>query len=71
VEEFFRDYDKLKLGKIGRGDFERALRLIGVTLTKPEYQMLVDHYKDPDGPSRCLWTKFDSDINCGNQMCQN
>ena len=49
IEEFFGDYDKLRKGKVHRGQFESILSVLNFHLTKEEQQSLADKYRTADG----------------------
>eukprot|EP00003_Mantamonas_plastica_P018166 TRINITY_DN297_c0_g2_i5.p1 TRINITY_DN297_c0_g2~~TRINITY_DN297_c0_g2_i5.p1 ORF type:complete len:764 (+),score=292.56 TRINITY_DN297_c0_g2_i5:51-2342(+) len=45
VDEFFRDYDKLRRGVITFNQFRNCLNIIGIDLTEKEYQVLTSEYR--------------------------
>ena len=48
VNEFFRDFDKLRKGKVTRSQFKAILATLNFTLTDEEYQFLIDKYAAED-----------------------
>lgn len=44
MNEFFRDFDKLRKGKVTRAQFKAILATLNFTLTDEEYQFLIDKY---------------------------
>ena len=49
IEEFFRDFDKLRKGKVTAPQFKSILSQLNFQLTEEEYQSLVDKYRTQDG----------------------
>jgi Ca2+-binding EF-hand superfamily protein len=49
IGEFFRDYDKLRKGKVTGNQFTTVLCMLNFTLTDNEYDFLIDKYKTADG----------------------
>ena len=48
INEFFRDFDKLRKGKCTKPQFKSVLSTLGFDLTDEEYDFLVDKYETPD-----------------------
>lgn len=49
VNEFFRDFDKLRKGKVTESQFKAILSSLNFSLTPEEFQALVDRYTTGDG----------------------
>mmetsp|Transcript_12612 Transcript_12612/g.12422 ORF Transcript_12612/g.12422 Transcript_12612/m.12422 type:complete len:107 (-) Transcript_12612:406-726(-) len=51
IEEFFRDFDKLRKGKVTIYQFKSILSMLNFNYTDNEFQALAEKYKtnDPDG----------------------
>jgi Ca2+-binding EF-hand superfamily protein len=51
VEEFFRDFDKLRKGKVTISQFKQILSMLNFNLTEEEFNSLADRYRtqDPEG----------------------
>ena len=49
VGEFFRDYDKLRKGKVTENQFTTVLSMLNFTLTDEEYDFLIEKYRTEDG----------------------
>ncbi len=51
VEEFFRDFDKLRKGKVTIPQFKQILSMMNFNLTEEEFNSLADRYRtqDPEG----------------------
>ncbi|KXS18145.1 hypothetical protein M427DRAFT_29885 [Gonapodya prolifera JEL478] len=63
VDEFFRDFDRLRLGVIPRNEFIRALSTLlagEYTWSDQELSAVADHYKCED--SRIDWRAFKDDV---------
>lgn len=48
IEEFFLDFDKLRKGKVTKGQFETILSMLNFNLTKEEFEHLAYKYKTND-----------------------
>lgn len=50
IEEFFRDFDKLRKGKVTVNQFKSILAMLNFSLTESEFDALADKYRtnDPD-----------------------
>lgn len=48
VNEFFRDFDKLRKGKVTESQFKAILSTLNFILTEEEFQQLIDKYQTPD-----------------------
>ncbi|XP_046666960.1 uncharacterized protein LOC124358706 [Homalodisca vitripennis] len=70
IGQFFKDFDLTNCGRLAEASFRRCLDMMGVgeagtrryNLTSEEMDDLVDAYRDPIDPSRCLWRMFEDDI---------
>lgn len=49
IGEFFRDYDKLRKGKVTANQFTTVLSMLNFKLTDEEYDYLIEKYKTEDG----------------------
>ena len=51
IEEFFRDFDKLRKGKVTIPQFKQVLSILNFNLTEQEFDSLADRYRtsDPEG----------------------
>jgi len=49
IGEFFRDYDKLRKGKVTGNQFTSVLSMLDFNLTDEEYDFLIEKYKTADG----------------------
>lgn len=49
IGEFFRDYDKLRKGKVTGNQFTTVLSMLNFKLTDEEYDFLMEKYKTDDG----------------------
>ena len=51
IEEFFRDFDKLRKGKVTIPQFKQILSILNFNLTDDEFQSIADKYRtsDPEG----------------------
>ena len=49
IGEFFKDYDKLRKGKVTPNQFTNALSILNFVMTNEEYNYLIDKYKTEDG----------------------
>lgn len=51
IEEFFRDFDKLRKGKVTIPQFKQTLSMMNFNLTEEEFNSLADRYRtqDPEG----------------------
>jgi len=56
VNEFFRDFDKLRKGKVTTFQFKAILSTLNFTLSEEEFQTLIDRYETPD--KMVLYTAF-------------
>lgn len=62
LHEFFKDYDKLRTGRILKTLFPRAMDLSSLKLTKVEVQQLMDRYSAVGYPDYVNYTAFVEDI---------
>ena len=44
IEEFFKDFDKLRKGKVTVNQFKSILSMLNFYLTEEEFQTLADKY---------------------------
>lgn len=51
IEEFFRDFDKLRKGKVTIPQFKQILSMLNFNFTEEEFESLVQKYRtqDPEG----------------------
>jgi len=59
IEEFFKDFDKLKKGTVTQQKLRSVSAMLGITLTESEYSVLQEKYATPDG-------LFNYDLFCHN-----
>ncbi|XP_045460656.1 uncharacterized protein LOC123671052 [Harmonia axyridis] len=68
VNEFFKDFDPLRCGKITTSQFHRGLDSLGISgiqrmfLSLPEIETLITQYRDPTDPMRVCWQTFEDDV---------
>lgn len=67
LEEYYRDFDKLRHGKVTAAQFSAGLSAGGFVLTKDEMKLLGDEYASKDvldsvGQSFVAWKRFVDDI---------
>lgn len=48
IEEFFRDFDKLRKGKVTIPQFKSILSMMNYNLTEEEFDSLAEKYRTPD-----------------------
>ena len=60
--EFLQDHDPLRKGTIEATKFRTTLYAQKLQLTKEEYQILEDHYRDPNDPLKIRYFDFNEDI---------
>lgn len=60
--EFLQDHDPLRKGTIEATKFRTTLYAQKLQLTKEEYQLLEDHYRDPNDPIKIRYFDFNEDI---------
>eukprot|EP00106_Octopus_bimaculoides_P000016 XP_014767458.1 PREDICTED: uncharacterized protein LOC106867177 [Octopus bimaculoides] len=69
VGQNFEDYDPLKSGSITKAQFRRGLSSLGFSkigfhdMTNDQFDLLCDHYQDPQHKDKIIWTNFNNDIN--------
>lgn len=63
IEEFFRDYDKLRKGRVTRLEFKRILSAMGFNFTNDEFEALCDKYKTNDPEVFFDYVSFTASIN--------
>jgi hypothetical protein len=58
VSEFFKDFDKLRKGRVTKSQFKAVLsNILNFTLTEEEYQSLIDKYSCDD-PNMVNYSAF-------------
>jgi len=62
VEEFMRDYDKLRTGRLLKTIFPRAIDLCQLGLVKSEVDVLMSYYQSPYNPDYVDYTRFCDDV---------
>jgi len=50
AKDFFRDYDKLRCGRVTKPQFTRVLLTMGIAMSPQEQEALVEHFTE-DGPN--------------------
>jgi len=63
IEEFFRDFDKLRKGRITRSEFKRILSNMNFIFTNDEFEALCDKYKTNDPEVFFNYLAFTASIN--------
>ena len=63
IEEFFRDFDKLRKGRVTRNQFKSILSSMNFTLTDDEFESLADKYKTNDPEVFFNYVAFCNNIN--------
>jgi Ca2+-binding EF-hand superfamily protein len=48
INEFFKDFDKLRKGKVTAAQFKAILSTLSISLTDEEYQTLTERYQTDD-----------------------
>lgn len=61
IEEFFKDFDKLRKGKVTVPQFKSILSMLNFYLTEEEFQALSDKYRSND--SMFMYSEFCALIN--------
>lgn len=62
VSEFMRDYDKLRSGSITEKQFFSSLSMMKIFLTKNEFELLKEKYRNPHKEGEVLFKDFCDDI---------
>ncbi|PAA77603.1 hypothetical protein BOX15_Mlig010687g4 [Macrostomum lignano] len=62
VQEFLRDFDKLRSGRISKVTFRRALSGSGLQLGESEFSHLEDLYQSRKDPDSVEWMRFVDDV---------
>ncbi|KAJ0404945.1 hypothetical protein P43SY_005944 [Pythium insidiosum] len=66
LEEYYRDFDKLRHGKITNAQFAAGLNASGLVISKEEMALLADEYALPDvdssGKHLVFWRQFVDDV---------
>jgi hypothetical protein len=65
VQEFFKDFDRLRSYSIPRQEFIRGVDNIECPLTPEEFCALADYYQDPNRKGCCKWKEFETEIEKG------
>jgi len=63
IEEFFRDFDKLRKGRVTRPQFKSILSSMNFTLTSDEFKALAKKYETDDPERFFRYTEFCKNIN--------
>lgn len=63
IEEFFRDFDKLRKGRITRSELKRILSVLNFTFEDVEFEALCDKYKTQDAEVFFNYVDFAASIN--------
>jgi Ca2+-binding EF-hand superfamily protein len=63
IEEFFRDFDKLRKGRVTRHQFKSILSTLNFTLTEDEFEALANKYMTNDPERFFRYTDFVANIN--------
>ena len=63
IEEFFRDFDKLRKGKVTKGQFKTVFSQLNLDLTDFEYDGLFLRYKTDDPEDMFNYAAFCANIN--------
>jgi hypothetical protein len=63
VEEFFKDYDKLRKGKVTVNQFKSILSMLNFQLTEAEFDALADKYRTADPDNLFNYFRFCDTIN--------
>ena len=63
IEEFFRDFDKLRKGRVTRPQFKSILSSMNFTLTNDEFKALAKKYETDDPERFFRYTEFCKNMN--------
>jgi hypothetical protein len=63
IEEFFRDFDKLRKGRITRSELKRILSVLNFSFEDEEFESLCDKYKTKDAEVFFNYVAFTASIN--------
>ena len=63
IEEFFRDFDKLRKGRVTRPQFKSILSGMNFTLTNDEFKALAKKYETADPERFFRYVDFVANIN--------
>lgn len=63
IEEFFRDYDKLRKGRVTRNQFKAIISSMNFALTDDEFEFLADKYQTADAERFFNYNGFVASIN--------
>ena len=63
IEEFFRDFDKLRKGRVTRPQFKSILSSMNFTLTNDEFKSLAKKYETDDPERFFRYTEFCKNMN--------
>ena len=63
IEEFFRDFDKLRKGRVTRPQFKQILSSMNFTLTNDEFKALAKKYETDDPERFFRYTEFCANMN--------
>jgi len=62
VEEFFRDFDKLRTGFITNAQFRIALNMAKISISAAEFSLLTTEFKAPKEGEHIKWREFSDHI---------
>ena len=63
IEEFFRDFDKLRKGKVTIPQFKQILSMMNFSLTEEEFESLSNRYRTSDPEGTFNYFAFCNNIN--------
>lgn len=63
IEEFFNDFDKLRKGRVTKGQFQQVLSMLNFSLTPDEYGTLCARYKTADPEYLIDYVAFCASVN--------
>ena len=63
IEEFFKDFDKLRKGKVTINQFTTILSMLNFNLTEAEFTSLAKKYQTSDPDSQFNYFQFCASIN--------
>lgn len=61
LQEFFRDFDRLRSGNITQAQFRIGMNMAGIDLSNAEFTLLTDTYSS-DAPNMFRWRQFCDDV---------
>jgi hypothetical protein len=63
VEEFFRDFDKLRKGKVTVSQFKQILSMLNFSLSEEEFESLAGAFKTPPPDNMFNYFAFTAQVN--------